>query len=68
MLWLQGFSMVGIRSIDEMVLLMEQEELKRMYEANAFAALKVKDPNRCLQSVREDNNGRNQESSSDHKS
>ncbi|XP_058190604.1 G-box-binding factor 1-like isoform X3 [Rhododendron vialii] len=45
------------------------EELKRMDEANAFSALKAKDPYPCLQLVREDNNnGRNQESSSDHKS
>ncbi|KAF7126983.1 hypothetical protein RHSIM_Rhsim11G0173800 [Rhododendron simsii] len=45
-----------------------EEELERMDEANAFSALKAKDPYRCLQSVREDNNGCNQESSSDHKS
>ncbi|KAI8532948.1 hypothetical protein RHMOL_Rhmol11G0257700 [Rhododendron molle] len=44
------------------------EELKRMDEANAFSALKAKDPCQSLQSVREDSNGRNQESSSDHKS
>lgn len=49
-------------------LLTEQEELKRMDEANAFSALKAKDPYQCLQSVREDNNGHNQEPSSDHKS
>lgn len=47
---------------------MEQEELKLLYEANGFSAPKDEDHYQCLQPVREENNNRNQESSSEHKS
>lgn len=44
------------------------EELKLLYEANGFSAPKDEDHYQCLQPVREENNSRNQESSSEHKS